>query len=569
MNGAQAITQALEHWGITKLFGYPGGCIMPLYDAFIDSSLEHILCRHEQAAALAADGYARASGQLGVCVATSGPGATNLITGVANAYMDSIPMLVLTGQVPSALIGTDAFQETDILGMTLGIVKHSYLVETAESLLEIMQEAMTLATSGRPGPVWIDIPKDILLQEIQLPEATSAANNSPKTKLSPTPTLLNEDIHNAITMIRAAAKPLIYSGGGVLAADAIEAYRRFTQQLDIPQVMTLKGLGNAGRHQDLCLGMLGMHGSRAANEAVQQCDLLIAVGARFDDRATGKSDTFAPNARIIHLDIDPSEVNKIKGVDCALLGDMNSILEAMSLELPTPLDIDPWRSQCRTLKAVKGFIPAPDPDLQAPIDGPEFLDLLSHLATENTIIACDVGQHQMWVAQYVDFNHPRQHLSSGGLGTMGFGLPAALGAQFACPGANVINISGDGSFMMNIQELATIKRYGLPLKIVILDNQRLGMVRQQQELFYAQRYSEIDLSDNPEFTTVAAAFGLHALKIEQRHQMRRGIETLLAYPGAMLLHVCIASDTNVWPIVKPGAGNDEMIEPTALKGTPA
>ncbi len=563
MNGAQAITQALEQSGISKIFGYPGGCIMPLYDAFIDAALEHILCRHEQAAALAADGYARASGKLGVCVATSGPGATNLITGVANAYMDSVPMLVITGQVPSALIGTDAFQETDILGMTLGIVKHSYLVESADSLPGIMEEAMLLATSGRPGPVWIDIPKDILLQEL-----TMVDDNEPECPLFTTESLPETAIPSAITMIREAARPLVYSGGGVLAANAIDVYRTFTKQLDIPQVMTLKGLGNAGKHQELSLGMLGMHGSRAANEAVQECDLLIAIGARFDDRATGRSDTFAPKARIIHIDIDQSEINKIKGVDCALLGDMTCILESLTQPLAQPLDIDAWRTQCQNLKAAKGFIPAPNPDLQAPIDGPEFLDLLSRLATENTIIACDVGQHQMWVAQYVDFDHPRQHLSSGGLGTMGFGLPAALGAQFACPGANVINISGDGSFMMNMQELATINRYSLPIKIVILDNQRLGMVRQQQELFYAQRYSEIDLSDNPEFTTVAAAFGMHSLKIEQRHQMRRGIETLLAYPGAMLLHVCIASNTNVWPIVKPGAGNDEMIEPTALEGTP-
>ncbi|OZG75364.1 acetolactate synthase 2 catalytic subunit [Hahella sp. CCB-MM4] len=559
MNGAQAIINALEAYGTRTIFGYPGGCIMPLYDALIDSSLEHILCRHEQAAALAADGFARASGQLGVCVATSGPGATNLITGVANAFMDSIPMLVITGQVPAGLIGTDAFQETDILGMTLGIVKHSYLVESADDLPEIMQQAISLATSGRPGPVWIDIPKDILLQNLSVEIHTKEADQTgTKPGIS-----TSELIAQAAAMIAGSQKPLLYSGGGVIAANAIEALRNFANELGIPQVVTLKGIGNPGKNHPLNLGMLGMHGSRAANEAVNDCDLLIAVGARFDDRATGKATSFAPNARIVHLDIDHSEFNKIKTVDCSLHGELPELLQQMQNHFNDRLPIDSWRQHCQELKACKGFIPTPSPDEQAPIDGPEFLDLLSRLAPSDTVIACDVGQHQMWVAQYVDFDHPRQHLSSGGLGTMGFGLPAAMGAQFARPDAKIINISGDGSFMMNLQEMATIMRYDLPIKIVILDNQRLGMVRQQQELFYGQRYSEIDLSDNPEFTNIASAFGLHSLKIEQRHQMRRGIETLLAYPGAMLLHVCIESDTNVWPIVKPGAGNDEMIEPAS------
>ncbi len=560
--GAQAITASLEKHGVTTLFGYPGGCIMPLYDALIEANLTHILCRHEQAAALAADGYARASGKLGVCVATSGPGATNLVTGVANAYMDSIPLLVISGQVPSGLIGTDAFQETDILGMTFGIVKHSYLVEEVNELPAIMEDAIRLATSGRPGPVWLDIPKDVLLQPITNSQSRSDTISEPE----PNP-VDAETLAQAFQLINAAQRPLIYSGGGVMAANAEQALRNLAEAGGFPQVQTLKGIGNAGSDNGLDLGMLGMHGSRAANEAISACDLLLGIGVRFDDRATGKIAQFAPQAKIIHLDADTSEFNKLKQVDCCLRGELGHTLDSLSCGLTKTRDISEWQAHCRTLKATKSFHPTPDPDEQAAIDGPEFLSLLSQIKPASAVVTCDVGQHQMWVAQYMHFGHPRQHLSSGGLGTMGFGLPAAIGAQLAKPDACIINVSGDGSFMMNMQEMATIQRYKLPVKIIILDNQRLGMVRQQQELFYGERYSEIDLSDNPEFSTVAAAFGLHALCIEARHQMRRGIETLFAYRGSMLLHVKIKENTNVWPIVKPGASNQEMIDPFAVQST--
>jgi acetolactate synthase-1/2/3 large subunit len=552
MNGAQHILEAFHRHNISTVFGYPGGCIMPLYDALVDDvGVEHVLCRHEQGCALAADGYARASGKLGVCIATSGPGATNLITGVANAHRDSIPMLVITGQVPSGLIGTDAFQETDVLGMTLGIVKHSYLPDNADDLPAILEEAIQLAQSGRPGPVWIDIPKDVLVSEASSAPFEAIAQAKPDTP----------DIAEAMDMIRSAHQPVIYSGGGVSLAQAEESFRAFADASGIPSVVTLKGIGNGGRHSANHLGMLGMHGSRAANRAVDESDLLIVIGARLDDRATGKLDTFAPNARLIHIDADAAELNKLRPADTALRGDLNAILAAFTAELTaTPLAINHWQQQCRTWNTTGGFHTADNEEPLAPITGPAFVRQLSRFTPDDAIIACDVGQHQMWVAQYYEFSHPRHHLTSGGLGTMGYGLPAAIGAQFADRNQTVINVAGDGSFMMNVQELATIHRYQLPLKIIILDNQCLGMVRQHQELFYDNRESQINLDDNPDFVAMARAFDIPALHIERTDQVRRSIETLLAYDGPMLLHVAIARENNVWPIVKAGAGNRDIID---------
>ncbi|MEE2763203.1 MAG: acetolactate synthase 2 catalytic subunit [Pseudomonadota bacterium] len=563
MNGAQHILDAFHRHSITTVFGYPGGCIMPLYDALVDDvGTEHVLCRHEQGCALAADGYARASGKLGVCIATSGPGATNLITGVANAHRDSIPMLVITGQVPSGLIGTDAFQETDVLGMTLGIVKHSYLVDSADELAAIIDEAIHLAQSGRPGPVWIDIPKDVLLSEAQAPQITSEFSSAAKPRAT--------DLSTAVAMLRSARKPLLYSGGGVSLAHAEDSFRNFAESSGMPNVVTLKGIGNGGKHGAHHLGMLGMHGSRAANRAVDECDLLLVTGARLDDRATGKLDTFAPNARMIHIDADAAEINKLRPADLSIRGDLNAILATLAAELKAePLAIGDWQTQCRTWHTTGGFSAADNEEPLAPITGPAFVRQLSRIAPDDTVIACDVGQHQMWVAQHYQFDHPRHHLSSGGLGTMGFGLPAAIGAQFADRQSTVINVAGDGSFMMNAQELATIRRYNLPLKMIVLDNQCLGMVRQQQELFYNNRESQIDLDDNPDFVAMARAFDIPALHIERTDQIRRGIETILAYDGPMLLHVAISREENVWPIVKPGASNREMIDETKKRTTTA
>ena len=554
MNGAQHILDAFHRHSISTVFGYPGGCIMPLYDALVDDvGVEHVLCRHEQACALAADGYARASGKLGVCIATSGPGATNLITGVANAHRDSIPMLVITGQVPSGLIGTDAFQETDVLGMTLGIVKHSYLVDDADSLPAIMEEAMELAQSGRPGPVWIDIPKDLLLADV---------SDAPFPRSEPRE-ISFPDLAEALTMLRAARKPILYSGGGISLAHAEDRFRTFAESAALPAVVTLKGIGNPGKHNPYNLGMLGMHGSRAANKAVDECDLLLVIGARLDDRATGSLDGFAPNAKMIHIDADAAEINKLRPTELAIRGDLNDILETLTNALQDkPLDIGDWQKQCRTWYTTGGFHAADNEEPLAPITGPAFVRQLSRIAPDDTVIACDVGQHQMWVAQHYDFDHPRHHLTSGGLGTMGFGLPAAIGAQFADRKSTVINVTGDGSFMMNAQELATIRRYNLPVKLIVMDNQCLGMVRQQQELFYGNRESQINLDDNPDFVAMARAFDIPALHISRTDQIRRGIETILAYNGPMLLHVAISREENVWPIVKPGASNREMIDET-------
>ncbi len=559
MNGAQAIIAGLQKHQVKTLFGYPGGCIMPVYDALVDAgeNIQHILCRHEQACALAADGYARASGDVGVCMATSGPGATNLITGVANAFMDSIPLVVITGQVPAGLIGTDAFQETDILGMTMGIVKHSYLVTSASDIPTILDEAFHLARSGRPGPVWIDLPKDVLLAPVHASDAATCSTAPDKSGH----TGAGEPAWHsqAAALVAQSRRPLVYFGGGVIAAKAVTALRTWLAEETLPSVCTLKGIGAVARKDPLHLGMLGMHGSRAANEAVDACDLLVVIGARFDDRATGNVRQFAPNARIIHIDCDPAEANKLKSVDVVVHAPISEALSRLA-GFYSPAE---WRQQIMALKQLKGFrVAANLEDEVTTITGPRFVSALSRLAPDQTIVACDVGQHQMWVAQHFAFSDPGCHLSSGGLGTMGYGLPAAIGAQLAHPDRPVVNVSGDGSFMMNLQELATIKRYGLPLKVIVMDNAYLGMVRQQQELFYDRRYSEVDLSDNPEFSEVARAFGMNALKVTRSNEIRRGIETLFAYPGAMLLHVAIDQEENVWPIVKPGAANREMLEPS-------
>ncbi|WP_426416724.1 acetolactate synthase 2 catalytic subunit [Aestuariirhabdus sp. LZHN29] len=545
MKGAEYLIKALQDAGTDTIFGYPGGAIMPVYDAIYDSSIRHVLCRHEQGAALAADGYARSSGRLGVCLATSGPGATNLLTGIANAHLDSIPLLAITGQVASPVMGTDAFQEVDILGMSLPVVKHSFLVQRVEDLPHIVQQGIEIATTGRPGPVLIDIPKDIQLAEFE---------PDPVTPTETIPTLCDEEIlQRAREMILQSRQPILYSGGGVVLANGVDELRHFALTSNIPSVTTLKGIGNHNVDDGCHLGMLGMHGTRAANLAVHDCDLLIAVGARFDDRVTGKLDEFAPNARVIHLDIDLAEMGKLRQPDLSLRGDLKHSLHAL---LCTP-DIDPWRQQCSDLKQKHRWrYDHPGPGIWAP----KLIRELADRSNQSQIISCDVGQHQMWIAQHYPASHPSRHLSSSGLGTMGYGLPAAIGAQLANPECSVINVCGDGSFMMNIQELATLKRYQLPVKVLILDNQRLGMVRQWQELFFTERYSETDLSDNPDFVAIARAFGIEARHIERADQVSEALDELLNSPSSYLLHVSINPQENVWPLVPPGVSNTQMME---------
>ncbi|QJC31451.1 acetolactate synthase 2 catalytic subunit [Enterobacteriaceae endosymbiont of Macroplea mutica] len=552
MNGAEYIVQILYQHNIKIVFGYPGGAIMPLYDALYHSNIEHVLCRHEQGAAIAAIGYARATGNIGVCIATSGPGATNLLTGIADAMMDSIPIIAITGQVPLSLIGTDAFQEIDIIGMSLACTKHSFLITDPKTLYSILTQSFDIALSNRPGPVLIDIPKDI-----QLFKNINAIQNSHKTtKIKNKKTFyINNDIHKVNKMLYQANMPILYIGGGVSLSNAVDILRQFIQYTKIPTVVTLKGLGVVLYDDPYYLGMLGMHGNQAANIAVQKCDLLIAIGARFDDRVTGDIKTFANKAKIIHLDIDAAEFDKICLAHVKLLGDINDYIPL----LIKPKNIRSWLNYVSIIKK-KYTWNYNDNCNDTKIFAPIFLNKLSKIMPKNTIITTDVGQHQMWAAQHINIQHPRKFITSSGLGTMGFGLPAAIGAQIAYPKHTVICISGDGSFMMNIQELNTIKRKKLPIKIVLLDNQRLGMVRQWQQIFFNQRYSETILNDNPNFLQLASAFDILGSSIKKISEIYLGLKKMFSVKNTYILHVKINENDNVWPLVPPGQSNDNMIE---------
>ncbi|HGP1824485.1 TPA: acetolactate synthase 2 catalytic subunit [Salmonella enterica] len=559
MNGAQWVVHALRAQGVKTVFGYPGGAIMPVYDALYDGGVEHLLCRHEQGAAMAAIGYARSTGKTGVCIATSGPGATNLITGLADALLDSVPVVAITGQVSAPFIGTDAFQEVDVLGLSLACTKHSFLVQSLAELPRIMAEAFEVANAGRPGPVLVDIPKDIQLASGELePWFTTVDNEAtfPQADVEQARQMLEQArqmLEQARQMLEQAKKPMLYVGGGVGMAQAVPALRKFIAVTQMPVTCTLKGLGAVEADSPYYLGMLGMHGTKAANFAVQECDLLIAVGARFDDRVTGKLNTFAPNASVIHMDIDPAEMNKLRQAHVALQGDLNSLLPA----LQQPLKIDAWRQSCAELRAEHAWrYDHPGETIYAPL----LLKQLSERKPADSVVTTDVGQHQMWSAQHMTYTRPENFITSSGLGTMGFGLPAAVGAQVARPNDTVICISGDGSFMMNVQELGTVKRKQLPLKIVLLDNQRLGMVRQWQQLFFQERYSETTLTDNPDFLMLASAFGIPGQHITRKDQVEAALDTMLASEGPYLLHVSIDELENVWPLVPPGASNSEMLE---------
>jgi acetolactate synthase I/II/III large subunit len=545
-SGARLLVEALEHEGVDLVFGYPGGAIMPVYDALLGGRLRHILVRHEQGAALAANGYARATGRVGVCMATSGPGAANLLTGIADAHLDSVPVVAITGQVPTAALGTDAFQEMDVLGVFMPVVKHSFLVRSADDLPHVVAEAFRVAREGRPGPVLIDLPKDVA-------QARTTARPIARRPV-PTARLCNPSVlERAKALLASSRRPIVYGGGGIGMGRAVDAFRDFVHRGGLPTVLTLKGLGALDSRDPLLLGMLGMHGSRAANLAVQECDLLIAVGARFDDRVTGKLETFAPDARVLHLDIDPAEFGKRRRPDVALEGELAPTLRALT----PPMVIDTWRTHCLTRRD------ATVPRYDAPGDGlyaPCLLRRLSERLPDDAVVACDVGQHQMWVAQHGLFSRPEHHLSSGGLGTMGFGLPAAMGAQLGRPDATVVAVCGDGSFLMNVQELATLSRYGLPVKVLVLDNQALGMVRQWQSLFFDNRLSEVDLSDNPDFAAVARAFRVPAFSLDRRDRMEAVMAEWLATPGPALLHARIDPRANVWPLVPPNTCNSDMVD---------
>jgi acetolactate synthase I/II/III large subunit len=562
VSGAYALIDSLVRHGVKHIFGYPGGAILPIYDALYEAEargeVTHILVRHEQAAAHAADGYARATGEVGVCFATSGPGATNLVTGIATAQMDSIPMVIVTGQVPRGAIGTDAFQEIDIHGITLPIVKHSYVVRDPNQMAQIVAEAFYIARTGRPGPVLIDVPKDVGVEEIDYLPVEPDDVNIP----GYSPQVLGElpAIDEAIALLQAAERPLLYIGGGAIAAGAHAEVLKLAEAFAAPMTTTLMGKGVVDEHHPLAVGMLGMHGTAYANFAVSQCDLLVAIGARFDDRVTGKLDEFASRAKVIHIDIDPAEVGKNRQPEVPIVGDVKIVLQQLLAQLeqqPTPdqQKTQAWRDRIDTWKR--------DFPLAAPIYpdqiSPQSVIVALAEQAPHAYYTTDVGQHQMWAAQFLK-NGPRQWASSAGLGTMGYGMPAAMGVKVALPNEQVICISGDASFQMNLQELATLAQYGINVKTVILNNGWQGMVRQWQQSFYGERYSSSNMEVGmPDFVLLAQAFGVKGMEIKEPGELTGAIAEMLAYDGPVLLNVQVRRDENCYPMIPPGASNADMV----------
>lgn len=562
-SGAYILIDSLQRHGVKHIFGYPGGAILPIYDelyrAEARGDIEHILVRHEQGAAHAADGYARATGKVGVCFGTSGPGATNLVTGIATAHLDSIPMVIVTGQVGRPVIGTDAFQEIDIFGITLPIVKHSYVVRSASDMARIVAEAFHIASTGRPGPVLIDVPKDVGLEEcdyvpIELGEV-NISGYRPTVKGNP------RQINAALQLMEAAQRPLLYIGGGAIAANAHAQIQELAERFQIPVTTTLMGIGAFDEHHPLSVGMLGMHGSAYANYAVSECDLLIAVGARFDDRVTGKLDEFASHAKVIHIDIDPAEVGKNRIPDVPIVGDVRHVLEQM-LQRTRELDFPSHHGQTQAwLERIRRWqedYPLTAPHYEGSISPQEVIVEVGRQAP-HAYYTTDVGQHQMWAAQFLK-NGPRRWISSAGLGTMGFGVPAAMGAKVALPDEQVICISGDASFQMNLQELGTLVQYGINVKTVILNNGWQGMVRQWQETFYDERYSASNMqSGMPDIELLAQAYGMKGISVRDHSQLEGAIAEMLAHDGPVVLEVHVKKDENCYPMVAPGKSNAQMI----------
>lgn len=561
MNGARILLECLKQEGVDTVFGYPGGTVINLYDElFSFKEINHILPRHEQAGVHAADGYARATGKVGVAIATSGPGATNTITGIATAYMDSIPMVIITGQVPTALIGNDAFQEADIIGITRPCTKHNFLVKDVKDLAVIVKKAFYIARTGRPGPVLIDLPKDVQVAttDFKYPETVEIRGYKPTVGGHP------KQVEKAMSMLLQAKKPVIYVGGGVILANAAEELTKLCQQLNVPVTTTLMGLGSFPEESQLSLGLLGMHGTYYANMAVSHCDLLVAVGARFDDRVTGKIASFAPHAQIIHIDVDPTSIKKNVRVDLPIVGDVKDVLQQMLKVLEgqgeklTTLKkaIAPWSEEIEGWKAKHPM----SFKQSSSIIKPQFvIQKLRDLSDPDAIVSTDVGQHQMWTAQFFTFNRPRTLLSSGGLGTMGFGLPAAMGAQAAFPQRQVIVVCGDGGFQMNMQELATLVQNRLAVKICILNNNFLGMVRQWQELFFDKRYSQTCMELPIDFIKLAEAFGAKGFQAKKPDEVESVIKTGFATPGPVIMEFKVAREEKVLPMVPAGASLTEMV----------
>jgi acetolactate synthase I/II/III large subunit len=561
MNGARILLECLKKEGVDTVFGYPGGTVINIYnELFSFKDIHHILPRHEQAGTHAADGYARATGRVGVAIATSGPGATNTVTGIATAYMDSIPMVIITGQVPTALIGNDAFQEVDIIGITRSCTKHNFLVRDVKDLAMIMKKAFYIARSGRPGPVLVDLPKDVQIAQTEFVYPDTVEIRSYKPNLEGHP----RQVEKAVALLLESHRPVIYVGGGVVLGNAADELTNLARKLSVPVTTTLMGLGSFPENDPLALGMLGMHGSYCANMAMTHSDLIIAVGARFDDRVTGKIATFAPSAKIIHIDVDPTSIKKNVRVDLPIVGDVKDVLAKMikladkqkekAVELKAALA--PWHEDIAGWK-VKHPLAYKQ---SSTVIKPQFvIQKLRELSDDDAIIATDVGQHQMWTAQFFQFNKPRTLLSSGGLGTMGYGLPAAMGAQAAFPKRQVIAICGDGGVQMNIQELATLVQNRLPVKIVILNNNFLGMVRQWQELFFDKRYSQTCMELPIDFVKLADAYGAKGFSTSKPGEVETVIKQAFKEKGPVIMEFKIAREEKVLPMVPAGASLNEMV----------
>ena len=546
--GAQLIVHLLERQGITTVAGIPGGTVLPLYDALSQSTqIRHVLARHEQGAGFIAQGMARTQGKPAVCMACSGPGATNLVTAIADARLDSIPLICITGQVSSSMIGTDAFQEVDTYGISIPITKHNYLVRDISELPQVISDAFRIAQSGRPGPVWIDIPKDVQTAEIEIDVLPEPGDRSPAPEFSA------ESVRDAAAMINAAKRPVLYLGGG--AINAAEEIRQFAEKANLPTTMTLMALGMLPKAHPLSLGMLGMHGARSTNFILQEADLLIVMGARFDDRAIGKTEQFCPNAKIIHVDIDRAELGKIKQPHVAIQGDVAEVLAQLIPQTDAAERAD-WRQLVADLQRE---FPGAIPTEGDPLSHYGLINAVAACVDDSAIITTDVGQHQMWTAQAYPLNRPRQWLTSGGLRTMGFGLPAAVGAALANPDRKVICFSGDGSLMMNIQEMATAAENQLDVKIILMNNEALGLVHQQQSLFYKQGVFAATYPGMINFMQIAAGFGLHTCDLNAEEDAHAALQAAISRPGPALIHVRIDPEQKVYPMVPPGAANTEMV----------
>lgn len=557
ITGARGLLECLKRLGVKDIFGYPGGSVIPIYDEIYSfEGIKHYLSRHEQGAVHEADGYARASGEVGVCIATSGPGATNLVTGIMTAFMDSIPILAITGQVNRAMLGRDSFQETDIVNITLPITKSNYQIISIEEIPQIVKEAYHIAKSGRPGPVLIDFPRDIQLEKIEVERFEELY--SEEMDLSGYERGYQEDLSKldeGIKLIENSKRPLIISGAGVIHSKGVEEFREFVERLQIPVTSTLLGLGAYPGDKNLFLGMLGMHGTAAANIATLEADLIIGMGFRFDDRITGNIEKFCPNAKIIHIDIDPSEIEKNKKVDIALVGDLKKILTLLNKKRIELEDIREWRDRVEYLKRRYSLIV---PDCKEGLTTQRVLREIDRVLKGEGVIATDVGQHQMWSALHLTYRNPNSIISSGGGGTMGFGLPSAIGAQVACPDKKIISIVGDGGFQMNIQELILLKAYKLPVKVFIMNNSYLGMVRQWQELFHERRYSEVNLEINPDFVKVAEAYGVKSVTLESEEDLEK-IDEILKNDEPILVNCIVKKEENVYPMIPAGKSVEDMI----------